>query len=117
MYRQINRSLKVDFEFTTTVFAHDILNPPTPNTGSDVSLKINDSKKLNLFMIEITDKIRQPPRSSYDLKIYDPLSIGFTTSERSKFTIEFKNLVLAMEWKAKQGIVLSVYRLQYAQIN
>lgn len=87
--------MKINFEFTKTIFVHDILNPPTPNRGSDVSLKIIDSKELNLYKIEITDKIG-PPRTSYDLKIYHLLDIGFTSGDRSKSTTEFKNLVLAM---------------------
>ena len=93
--RQINRPLKIDFEFTTTIFVHDVLNPPTPNRGSDVCLKIYDSKELKLSKIEFTDKIG-PPRTSYDLKIYHPLAIGFTSGDRSKSATEFKNLVLAM---------------------
>ncbi len=87
--------MKIDFEFTTTIFAHDILNPPTPNRGSDVNLRVIDSEELNMSKIETTDKIG-PPRTSYNLKIYHPLAIGFATGDRSKPTTEFKNLILAM---------------------
>jgi hypothetical protein len=65
--------LKVDFEFSTTLFAHEILNPPSLNVGSDVTLMLVDSKELDLIKKVIKDKFRRPPRTSYVLRIFNRL--------------------------------------------
>ena len=115
--------MKLDFEFTKTVFVHEILNPPNPRTGSEVNLKIIDPIELNLRKIEGENNLRRPPRVVDDLKILNPLSIGFTTSEQSKFVEEFNSILLAMNLSLCRScivdadILFNLPRIQFKSMN
>ena len=85
------------------------LNPPTTSRGSNVILKISNNEELILTKRSNEDNFVAPPRTVYDLRIPNPLSIGFTTAQRSEFAEEFKGLTLALN--------LSLYRSCVTETN
>jgi hypothetical protein len=87
--------LEIDFQIRTKIFVHSIYNPPSERLGCNIDLKIIDERELSLCKDEILDRFRAPPKTSYSLKIFNPLKIGFTSGDKSRLTQESKNLALA----------------------
>jgi hypothetical protein len=80
----------MDFEFSSSVYCHDLINPPAHDRDCDINLGVTKSA-----LIQFTKETLTHAGTKYLLRIPHAEAGGFTSDEQHIVSHEFDNLILA----------------------
>lgn len=91
------------------VYCHDIVNPPKQDRGSDINLILTQPNNQIILKRIQKSSIDRTFVTPYSIKIPDPISFGFTSSDQVAVNREFRNLLLTFNLLLNRVCILGIY--------
>lgn len=101
----------MNFTMSFKAFAHDLLNPPSMQSGCDVTLDLINSKGV----LQI-HKGTVGPQTEYEVLVQDPKSLGIASDEQTIINKGAQDLILGINILLER-VALSLFRLEPTKPN
>jgi hypothetical protein len=96
----------MNFTMSFKAFAHDLLNPPSVQSGCDVTLDLTNSKGV----LQI-HKGTVGPQTEYEILVQEPKSLGISNDEQTTINRGAQDLILGSNILLER-VALSLFRLE-----
>lgn len=88
---------------STNVYAHQIVNPPTAQSGSDINIVFNQDKNN----IVLNKKGKSRHQTEYELSIKDPQQMGVTQTDQRSLSESLYKILLAFNLSLHRSALIS----------